>query len=50
MQPISGDDVILCEYAATAAGMITSFIGRYPSHDATLNKLWHEEAHFHQYK
>ncbi|CAB3983514.1 dipeptidyl peptidase 3-like [Paramuricea clavata] len=47
---IQGDDVILCEYAASAAGMITSFSERYPSHDAVLEKLWRDEAIYHQYK
>ncbi|XP_046841556.1 dipeptidyl peptidase 3-like isoform X2 [Xenia sp. Carnegie-2017] len=47
---LQDNDIILHEYEPSAVGMITSFRERYPSQHSVLEKLWKDDAIFHQYK
>lgn len=38
------DDVELVEYPATAAGIVESFMARFPTYDSELEALWRVEV------
>eukprot|EP00794_Sanderia_malayensis_P020439 gene20439-22454_t len=47
---LNGDTVTLEEFDASPAGVIQSFVKRFPYHDSELEQLWSTDKQFHFYK